>query len=58
MPTRNGLDENVAMAHAWRYRDYVIAAFNRDKPYDQFVREQLAGDLLPAADRADAPSSG
>ena len=32
--------------HAWRYRDYVIAAFNNDKPYDQFVKEQLAGDEL------------
>jgi hypothetical protein len=43
----NGLDENLAFANAWRYRDYVIRAFNEDKPYDQFVREQLAGDLLP-----------
>jgi hypothetical protein len=43
----NGQDENLAMANAFRYRDYVIAAFNADKPYDQFVREQLAGDLLP-----------
>ncbi len=34
---------------AWRYRNYVIDAFNRDMPYDQFVREQLAGDLLAAA---------
>ena len=34
---------------AWRYRDYVIRAFNRDKPYDRFVREQLAGDELNAA---------
>ena len=33
---------------AWRYRDYVIDAFNRDLPYDHFVREQIAGDLLPA----------
>jgi hypothetical protein len=44
----NGLDENVAHGNAWRYRDYVIAAFNRDKPFDRFLLEQLAGDLLPA----------
>lgn len=48
----NGLDENVAHGNAWRYRDYVVAAFNNDKPYSQFVREQLAGDLLPAASDA------
>ena len=42
----NGLDENLAFANAYRYRDYVIAAMNRDKPYDQFVREQIAGDIL------------
>ena len=46
----NGLDENVAHGNAWRYRDYVVAALNGDKPYDRFVTEQLAGDLLPAAD--------
>ncbi len=34
--------------NAWRYRDYVIRAFNDDLPYDQFIREQLAGDLLPS----------
>ena len=45
----NGLDENVAHGNAWRYRDYVVAAFNNDKPYDRFVTEQLAGDLLPAS---------
>ncbi len=36
-------------AHAWTYRDYVIQAFNDDKPYDQFLREQIAADLLPTA---------
>lgn len=49
----NGLDENVAHGNAWRYRDYVIDAFNRDLPYDQFVVEQLAGDLLTPTDQAD-----
>ena len=48
----NGLDENVHYGNAWRYRDYVIAAFNADKPYDQFLREQIAGDLMPSPDRA------
>ena len=48
----NGLDENVAYGNAWRYRDYVIDSINRDKPYDAFVREQLAGDLLSANDVA------
>ena len=42
----NGLDENLSYANAFRYRDYVIAAFNQDKPFDQFVKEQLAGDIL------------
>ncbi|GEP45254.1 hypothetical protein BGE01nite_45450 [Brevifollis gellanilyticus] len=49
----NGMDENVAFGHAWRYRDYVVRAFNNDKPYDQFLIEQVAGDLLPAQDTAD-----
>ena len=43
----NGLDENLVYRHAFRYRDYVIQAFNKDKPYDLFLKEQLAGDLLP-----------
>jgi len=42
----NGGDRNVIHRHAWRYRDYVISAFNDDKPFNQFVREQVAGDLL------------
>ena len=41
---------NVTYPHAWRYRDYVIATFNADKPFDEFVREQVAGDLLPSTD--------
>jgi hypothetical protein len=48
----SGRANNFAYPHAWRYRDYVIASFNADKPYDQFVREQLAGDLLAARDDA------
>ena len=46
----NGLDENIAHPNAFRYRDWVIEAFNTDKPYDRFVQEQIAGDLMPAAD--------
>ncbi len=42
----NGLDENIAYANAFRYRDYVISSFNQDTPYDRFVQEQIAGDLL------------
>ena len=45
----NGKDRNMTWHHAWRYRDWVIGAFNRDLPYDQFIREQIAGDLLPGA---------
>ena len=47
----NGFDENVAHGHAWRYRDYVVRSFNADKPFDEFLTEQLAGDLLPFRDR-------
>ncbi len=49
----NGLDENIAHGNAWRYRDYVVEAFNGNKPYDEFVKEQIAGDLLEATDEAD-----
>ncbi len=43
-----GSARNLPYPHAWRYRDYVIDAFNADKPYNRFVTEQVAGDLLPA----------
>jgi cytochrome c553 len=41
------------LKEAWRYRDYVIDSYNQDVPFDRFVREQLAGDLLPAANLAE-----
>ncbi len=44
----NGFEMNQPRPTAWPYRDYVIAAFNEDRPYDRFVREQLAGDALGA----------
>ena len=50
----NGMERNFTYPHAWRYRDYVIASFNKDKPYNQFIREQLAGDLL---DETSTPGS-
>jgi hypothetical protein len=54
----NGLDENIAYGNAWRYRDYVIGSFNADKPFDRFVEEQIAGDLLPDADRESTTGTG
>ncbi len=49
----NGYERDSAKPFAWRYRDYVIASFNQDKPFDQFVREQLAGDeIAPGAAEA------
>jgi hypothetical protein len=42
----DGFEMNRARANAWPYRDYVIQAFNVDKPFDQFIREQLVGDAL------------
>ena len=44
----NGFDWDEFRPQAWRYRDYVVGAFNADKPFDQFIREQLAGDELVA----------
>ena len=43
----NGQDENKVMGHAWRYRDWVVRSFNLNQPFDVFITEQLAGDLLP-----------
>ncbi|MFN9510092.1 MAG: PSD1 and planctomycete cytochrome C domain-containing protein [Planctomycetota bacterium] len=54
----NGLDENIAYGNAWRYRDYVVEAFNLDKPFDRFIEEQIAGDLLPDADRQSKTATG
>ena len=41
-----GTSNNIYAEHAWRYRDYVISSFNQDTPYNRFVRQQIAGDLL------------
>ena len=43
----SGREVNLTFPNAWRYRDYVIDSFNKDKPYDRFIQEQIAGDLLP-----------
>ena len=43
-----GYEGDPEFSHAWRYRDYVIRAFNTDKPYDRFVKEQIAGDEMGA----------
>src|SRR5581483_10264113 len=48
-----GCNSDFPVPSAYRYRNYVINSFNQDKPYDQFVREQLAGDLLPGKTEAE-----
>jgi hypothetical protein len=47
----NSYERDNAKPNIWRYRDYVIRSFNDDKPYDRFLKEQLAGDELPDADK-------
>lgn len=47
----SGKDVNVAYPYAWRYRDYVIDAFSKDMPFDRFIREQIAGDLIKTGNK-------
>ena len=54
----NGLDENLAYGNAWRYRDYVVGAFNQDMPFDRFLIEQVAGDLVSVADQSTKTATG
>jgi cytochrome c553 len=54
----NSFERDGAKPNAWRYRDYVIRAFNEDKPYDQFLLEQLAGDELPEVTRDSLVATG
>jgi hypothetical protein len=49
----SGCNSDYPIPSAYKYRNWVIEAFNRDLPYDEFVRQQLAGDLLPAKDEQD-----
>ncbi len=52
-----GKTRNIPFPYAWRYRNYVIDAFNADKPYDEFLTEQIAGDLIDAGDPGPRPST-
>lgn len=54
----NGYERDGIKPHAWRFRDYVIDSFNQDKPFDQFIREQLAGDELPGENPASIVATG
>ena len=54
----NGRERNIVYPTAWRYRDYVIDAFNNDTPFNRFIQEQLAGDLLPDAGDNEAIATG
>ena len=45
----NGKTRNYLFPYAYKYRDYVIDSINKDKPYDEFLREQIAGDLMPSS---------
>jgi hypothetical protein len=54
----DGFEYDTYRHDAWRYRDYVIRSLNRDKPYDQFIREQLAGDEISKIDEEDRIAAG
>ena len=54
----NGYERDAVKKDAWRYRDWVIEAFNRDMPYNQFVTEQLAGDEIPDRTEASVVATG
>jgi mono/diheme cytochrome c family protein len=53
-----GSNKELFYPNAWRFRDWVIDAFNRDLPYDEFLRRQLAADLISADEEADLPALG
>ena len=54
----NGYERDAVKPFAWKYRDWVIAAINEDKPFDRFVIEQMAGDELPDRDEATVVATG
>ncbi|MCC6540344.1 MAG: DUF1553 domain-containing protein [Bryobacterales bacterium] len=54
----SGFEQDPYLLYAWRYRDYVIKAFNTDKPYDRFIKEQIAGDELYGDDPESAQGTG
>jgi len=54
----NSFERDGVKPHAWRYRDYVIRSFNDDKPYDEFLRQQLAGDERPEPTADDLIATG
>ena len=53
-----GVDEDHKYPYAWKYRDYVIDAFNEDLPYDRFLQEQVAGDLMPTQGAGEVNARG
>src|SRR5438552_9500268 len=54
----HGYDKDKPRTNAWPYRDYVIDSFNQDKPYDRFIKEQIAGDELYSRDPAALVATG